>query len=186
MLQYAPALCGTGSFKCTAPWTYFTLHGLWPENADGTYPSSCTNDPWDPSLVSSITQDLEKYWVSLAGPSNTFWSHEWEKHGTCAAPVLTGEFTFMNSTLGLRNKYDITPALAKAGILPSASNGFSLATFQSAVTKAFGFPVLPSCDAKGAITGVTVCISKDLKAQSCGTVKYGSCSANTLYLLPAQ
>jgi hypothetical protein len=92
----------------------------------------------------------------------------------------------MNTTLGLRATYDVTAALAKAGILPSANNGFSLATFQSAVTKAFGFPVLPSCNSNGAITGVTVCISKQLKAQSCGTVKYGSCAANTLYLLPAQ
>jgi ribonuclease T2 len=174
--------------KCsfTPDWTYFTLHGLWPENSDGTYPQDCSNTPFDPSQVAPIASDLNKYWISLNGPSETFWSHEFEKHGTCAADVLPTELGYMNATLGLRAQYDITPALAAAGILPSSTTSFSKAQFQAAVTKAFGYPVLVSCDKNGHINGATVCVSKNLTAQSCGSVTYGSCTASSLYLLPAQ
>ena len=92
----------------------------------------------------------------------------------------------MNATLGLRSKYDVTPALQAAGITPSASATFTPAQFQAAVTKAFGYPVLLSCDSSGNIDGAVVCISKKGAAQSCGSVKYGSCNASQLKLLPAQ
>ncbi len=91
----------------------------------------------------------------------------------------------MNGTLALRDTYDVTPALAAAGITPSASATFTPAQFQAAVTKAFGFPALLSCDSSGSIDGAVVCISKKGVAQSCGSVTYGKCSANALKLLPA-
>lgn len=228
VLQYAPALCGA-SLKCpgiTPSWSYFTLHGLWPENKDGTYPQNCGNSKFDPAAVANITTELDKYWVSLAGPSETFWAHgalscplpkltpwalhfhmlrtqppwtlhftltrtpstlphlaEYEKHGTCAVDVYPSEFSFMNSTLALRAKYDITPALAAAGIVPSATATFTPAQFQAAVTQAFGFPALLACDNTGDITGAVVCVSKQGKAQSCGSVTYGTCSASQLRLV---
>jgi ribonuclease T2 len=188
VLQYAPALCTDGTFSCPtkASWTYFTLHGLWPERSDGTYPQTCSNQKYDPSAVSSILPRLEKFWVSLNGPSQTFWAHEYEKHGTCAEDVFPDQLAFMNGTLAIRDRFDLTPALAAAGIMPSATKGFSPAALQAAATAAFGFPVLPSCDKEGNIDGVVVCVSKQGAAQSCGSVKYGSCAANTLYLLPAE
>jgi ribonuclease T2 len=128
---------------------------------------------------------LNTYWPSLNSPSSTFWAHEYEKHGTCAKDVLPTEFDFFNATLSIRDSYDVTPALAKAGILPSATATFTKAAFQNAVTAAFGFPVLVECDKAGAITGATVCIDKTtLKARSCGAVSYGVCSSQTLKLLP--
>ena len=62
VLQYAPALCTDGTFHCPtkANWTYFTLHGLWPEKADGTYPSSCTNEKFDPTVIKGILPQLNK------------------------------------------------------------------------------------------------------------------------------
>jgi ribonuclease T2 len=173
--------------KCpgvTPSWSYFTLHGLWPENADGTYPQTCSNAQFDPAQVAPIQASLDKYWVSLNGPSETFWAHEYEKHGTCATDVFPTELAFMNGTLALREAYDITPALATAGIVPSATATFSQAQFQAAVTKAFGYPALLSCDNNGNVNGAVVCVSKKGAAQSCGSVKYGTCSANALRLLP--
>jgi ribonuclease T2 len=128
---------------------------------------------------------LNKYWPSLNGPSQTFWAHEYEKHGTCAVDVLPTEFDFFNRTLAVRDQYDLTPALAAAGIVPSATTTFTKAALQNAATAAFGFPVLPECDSAGALTGVTVCINKNtFKAQSCGSITYGKCNAQTLKLLP--
>jgi ribonuclease T2 len=184
-MQYAPAYCETGSCPVTPSWDYFTLHGLWPERADGSYPQDCTNEKFDPAAVQSLLPDLNKYWVSLAkGGNNNFWAHEYEKHGTCAEDVLSSELAFFNATLALRAAYDPTPILAAAGITPSASTGFTLKAFQNAFVQATGFDALPSCASNGHINGVTVCVSKNLKAQSCGSVTYGTCKASTLYLIP--
>ena len=65
----------------TGPW--FTLHGLWPQDTDGDYPCTCTQEAFDPSILTPIQADMDRYWPSLNGPSNTFWEHEWSKHGTC-------------------------------------------------------------------------------------------------------
>lgn len=185
VMQYAPALCSDGSFKkCPSSLlSNFTLHGLWPERKDGSYPQKCTNDKFDPSAVSSIETDLDRYWLSLNGPNDSFWAHEYETHGTCAQDVLPTELEFFNTTLALRTMYDITPALAAAGITPSNTKSFTRAEFDEAIQSAFGYPILPACDSQGYLTGATVCVSKQFKIMSCGSVTYGKCTANTLYLI---
>lgn len=51
----------------------FVLHGLWPQNFDGTYPVTCS-DRTGPA-------DYDKY-LDMT-PSLTLLKHEWSKHGTC-------------------------------------------------------------------------------------------------------
>ena len=185
VMQYAPALCSDGTFKkCPSNLlTNFTLHGLWPERSDGSYPQHCTNDKFDPSAVSSIESELDTYWLSLNGPNDSFWAHEYETHGTCAKDVLPTELLFFNTTLALRTTYDVSTALASAGITPSSTKSFTRAEFDDAIQSAFGYPILPACDANGYLTGATVCISKKFKIMSCGSVTYGKCSSDTLYLI---
>jgi len=187
VMQYAPALCSDGTFKkCPSTLiTNFTLHGLWPERIDGSYPQHCTNDKFDPSQVTSIETELDTYWLSLNGPNPSFWAHEYETHGTCAKDVLPTELGFFNTTLSLRTTYDITPALAAAGITPSSTKSFTRNEFDTAILNAFGFSILPACDSSGYLTGATVCISKQFKIMSCGSVTYGKCNSDTLYLIDA-
>ncbi|KAH8814586.1 ribonuclease T2-like protein [Flagelloscypha sp. PMI_526] len=69
----------------------WTIHGLWPDNCDGTFDKSC--DPHRAykhisSLLSnagaSDTLDfMENCWKSSTGHHEQFWEHEWSKHGTC-------------------------------------------------------------------------------------------------------
>merc|ERR1711934_412048 len=61
---------------CTQGWT---LHGLWPQWAE-----SCSSEQFDPSQVASIVDDLNANWPSCSGSAQSFWSHEWGKHGTCS------------------------------------------------------------------------------------------------------
>jgi ribonuclease T2 len=51
----------------------FIVHGLWPQNYDGSYPVSCAEAPGPakPEANLDITPDL------------ALLQHEWEKHGTC-------------------------------------------------------------------------------------------------------
>ena len=184
VLQYAPALCVDQSCTITPATTAWSIHGLWPENNDGSYPSDCTNEKFNPSAVTPVESELNDHWFSISGPNAVFWAHEYEKHGVCAEDILPKELAFFNATLSLRNHFDITPALAAAGITPSATKSFTRAAFDAAIMTAFGFPVLPACDKAGHLTGAVVCISKQLVAQSCGSVTYGTCTSSTLYLLP--
>ena len=51
----------------------FVLHGLWPQNFDGTYPVSCAERPGAADYHT---------WLDMT-PSLTLLAHEWRKHGTC-------------------------------------------------------------------------------------------------------
>lgn len=174
--------CMDGVFKCNAKNLFFTMHGLWPERNDGNYPCTCTDQTFDVSKVKSIEDELNTYWPSLNGPSDSFWKHEYEKHGTCAEDVFPDEFSFFNGTLALRAQYDAVTALAAAGLRPSNSKGFTLPAFRKAMTAAYGTYPAVSCDQSGNIEGVTWCISKNLTAIACPSATADDCSASTLYL----
>lgn len=51
----------------------FVLHGLWPQNTNGTWPANCSSRPGP----SNYAQYLDMT------PSLTLLMHEWSKHGTC-------------------------------------------------------------------------------------------------------
>lgn len=54
----------------------FSIHGLWPDYIDGGYPQFCTNQQFNLSTIEPIMDDLNKYWNSCIGKSDTFWKHE--------------------------------------------------------------------------------------------------------------
>ncbi|VFR01584.1 unnamed protein product [Cuscuta campestris] len=64
--------------------TGFTIHGLWAEYNDGTWPSCCQGSKFDSNEISSLLDDLNKYWSSYRCGSTTtchgskgpFWAHE--------------------------------------------------------------------------------------------------------------
>jgi ribonuclease T2 len=74
-LSWSPEFCYShpDAAECAAHHT-FVLHGLWPQNFDGTYPENCSNapGPTDPSSFSDIY------------PDPGLLQHEWKTHGTCS------------------------------------------------------------------------------------------------------
>ncbi len=82
-LSWSPEFCsiqGT-SPQCAAN-PGFVVHGLWPQNNDGSYPVSCSDrsGPAHPEKNLDIT------------PDRSLLEHEWSKHGTCT--TLTPEEFF--------------------------------------------------------------------------------------------
>lgn len=92
------------------PKNNWTIHGLWPDNCDGSFESYCDferqfDERPSPSTVNGQTvprysgptvdtfitaagrDDLlafmKKYWVSQGSSDASFWAHEYSKHGTC-------------------------------------------------------------------------------------------------------
>jgi ribonuclease T2 len=145
---------------CTAPknfWgEYFTIHGLWPQNFDGTYPAECTTEPLDTKVPTEIGWDtMTTYWPNVQSAEtdpnyDSFWSHEWTKHGTCSGLSQT---LYFNSTINLAMAFgtpsEYTAAVGKtidANELRELLGGRSYASLQ--------------CSGGKYITGVYTCWSK--------------------------
>ncbi|PVF97515.1 ribonuclease T2 [Serendipita vermifera] len=88
----------------------WTVHGLWPDNCDGSFESYCDFDrqydehpspanvngesvprysgPTIDTFLTDFGRDdllayMKKFWVSQGSTDASFWAHEFSKHGTC-------------------------------------------------------------------------------------------------------
>ena len=60
----------------------YMIHGLWPDNKDGTYPTNCDGPNYVEIL--DLENKLNKYWYDCnEKESRNLWIHEWNKHGKC-------------------------------------------------------------------------------------------------------
>jgi ribonuclease I len=64
----------------------YNIHGLWPQYYNNTYPSWCRG-PNFKQITGSQLDAMNKYWNASCTTlgSQSFWEHEWLKHGTCFA-----------------------------------------------------------------------------------------------------
>lgn len=69
--------------------------------------------------VSDLMSNLQREWPTLSCPSNDgvhFWTHEWEKHGTCAESELD-QHDYFEAGLKLKQKANLLHALTNAGTI---------------------------------------------------------------------
>ena len=145
--------------QCSAPqsfWgTNFVIHGLWPQYSSGGYPSDCTSDPFNDEVIANIGADtMNYYWPNVKSEPtdpnyDSFWQHEWTKHGTCT--TLTQE-TYFNTTINLSKRVG-TPSIITSNIGKSVS--------ASLIRDAFGgiSMVALQCEAGQYLSGVFTCWS---------------------------
>jgi len=85
----------------TGPADSWTVHGLWPDHCDGTYDSNC-----DPSRAytditgiltsfgkTALLSYMQTYWKDYNNNDDSFWQHEWSKHGTCISTLNPSCYT---------------------------------------------------------------------------------------------
>ena len=146
----------------------FVLHGLWPQNADGTYPQNCSNAPGpaDPSQYSDIYPD--------AG----LLEHEWRTHGTCSR--LSPDAFFATARAAFQS-FTVPPqlALVNTQISLPPDQILSLVTQSNPAWRASSLAL--SCG-NNYLTAVEVCLDKQLHAIACGPVR--SCRARTVRIPP--
>ncbi|KYK56947.1 Ribonuclease Trv [Drechmeria coniospora] len=146
----------------TGPSDSWTIHGLWPDHCDGTYPAKC--DPsreYDDigSLVSEQTLAyMNKYWKDNRGDDESFWQHEWNKHGTCVStlePRCYGDYqpkeevgAYFDRTVALFKTLPTYEWLAEAGIKPSASKKYDIDAIQEVLERKHGAKVTLGCKGK--------------------------------------
>ena len=81
----------------TGPSNSWTIHGLWPNNCDGTYSEKCDKTRAFKNITQILTAAgdtatldyMQTYWVSNSESGEAFWEHEWETHGTCMSTLAT-------------------------------------------------------------------------------------------------
>ncbi|XP_037549401.1 ribonuclease T2 [Nematolebias whitei] len=98
--------------------SYWSLHGLWPNNGN-----DC-NSTWhfNSSQIEDLLPDMRKSWPDLLKPTSfSFWKYEWFKHGTCAAEAdaLNSQHKYFSKALELYHKLDLSSVLKKFDIIPS-------------------------------------------------------------------
>jgi ribonuclease T2 len=168
-MPWGPTFCSIAdvSTQCK-PQHGFVVHGLWPQNNDGSYPVFCSDEsgPTDPRINLDITPDLE-----LLG-------HEWAKHGTCSdvgpkrffgmgheafhslhAPIQFDHIDHeirMNPTQILDLFYEVNPRLPKGSLVVSCRGD--------------------------QFTAVEACFSKSLKPMAC--LGLHSCTHSSLKITP--
>ncbi|XP_059447879.1 extracellular ribonuclease LE-like [Corylus avellana] len=150
--QWPASYCDTQKSCCYPttgkPAPDFGIHGLWPNYKDGSYPSNCDPDsPFNQSEISDLTSTMQKNWPSLACPSSNsiaFWTHEWEKHGTCSESVLD-QHGYFEAALNLKNKANLLQALQTAGIQPDGKV-YSLESIKGAIKEAIGYTPWIECN----------------------------------------
>ncbi|KAJ5676530.1 uncharacterized protein N7477_002163 [Penicillium maclennaniae] len=140
----------------TGPSDSWTIHGLWPDNCDGTYQSNCDSSRAYTNITeilkeqgrSSLLSYMDEYWVDINGDNESFWEHEWSKHGTCINTIDPTCYTnysaqeevgdFFEKVVDLFKSLDTYQALAAAGITPSSSKTYTLSAIEAALSKLHG------------------------------------------------
>ncbi|XP_051143745.1 ribonuclease 2 [Andrographis paniculata] len=162
--------CCRGSDKPTG----FTIHGLWADYNDGSWPSCCSGKKFDIKEISTLLGALNKYWPSLScssssnchGGKGLFWEHEVEKHGTCSASVTGDEYNYFLTALNLYFKYNVTEVLLEAGYVPSNSEKYPTGGIISAIQNAFHLTPKLECE-NGALEEVHLCFDKKFEPRDC-------------------
>eukprot|EP00879_Flechtneria_rotunda_P012346 GHRR01012893.1.p1 GENE.GHRR01012893.1~~GHRR01012893.1.p1 ORF type:complete len:321 (+),score=91.96 GHRR01012893.1:250-1212(+) len=146
----------------------FTVHGLWPQRRDGTWPEFCdpdsqlsVDDIWD------LLPDLEKAWPSWSSDDEAFWNHEWTRHGTCAKKLVGGQHSFFKAVLDLHEKLNVQAALESAGIMPSNKELYPVQDIKNAIEAEYEVMPHITCDGEGDLAEVWMCLNKKLKPIDC-------------------
>lgn len=80
---------------------------------------------------------LQENWPSLACPSSsgtTFWSHEWDKHGTCSESILD-QHSYFKSALDLKDSLSLLQIPQSSGTFINKIATSNITTIFDLITK---------------------------------------------------
>lgn len=146
----------------------FVLHGLWPQNSDGTYPQDCSNAPGPPNPA--------KY--SDIYPDRSLLEHEWRTHGTCSG--LSPDAFFQTARMAFQS-LRIPPTLAQLRTQISMRPDQILYLVQQSNPAIPAQSLALSCG-NNYLTAVEVCLDQQLRPVACGPIR--SCRARTVRIPP--
>jgi ribonuclease T2 len=170
-LSWSPEFCYShpNATEC-ASHPAFVLHGLWPQNTDGTYPQNCSNQPGP----SNPSQYADVY------PDQGLLLHEWRTHGTCSGLSPDAFFTAARTAFhSIAIPTELTSLDHQISMPPSQILGLFTATNPAITDSSLAL----SCG-NNYLTAIEVCMNKSLQPTPCGPIR--SCRANTVRIPPPQ
>ena len=160
-LSWAPEFCATqsgnrSSSECDPKKHYgLVVHGLWPQNDDGSWPSDCTS-------ASPVSNEIVREMLPIM-PARGLIQHEWAKHGTCSGLAVQDYFSRVQQLYKQvkvpqqfqqpKQEIDIDPRKIEQSFTDS----------NSAPQGAFRV----SCK-NGALVEIDACFTKDFQYRACG------------------
>ncbi|XP_033225460.1 ribonuclease Oy-like [Belonocnema kinseyi] len=155
----------------TATWS---IHGLWPSQYHKMGPESCDNSlSFDPRALHNIRKELLVKWMDVHGERpESFWEHEYTKHGTCAAVLtsMNSEEKYFQTALDLFDKYPMKNVLAQANITPGRN--YPVQKILDGVKNVLGKNAQVTCDKHPetqdqTIMEIRICFDKKLNLTDC-------------------
>lgn len=142
---------------------YFTIHGVWPERVDGSYPEYCNrSEPFNQTRIKDLKPILKRIWFDdLHRDPDIFWKHEWEKHGTCSQDILPTERSYFIQAIKWFDEFPIVKILDMNNIKFNNSY-YKLLDIETC----FNRSVRIMCE-KDLISGIELCFDKRLNNMNC-------------------
>jgi ribonuclease T2 len=169
-LSWSPEFCLTHreNPQCTTH-PGFVVHGLWPQNFDGTYPENCSGGP---ALTNAIA-------FADVMPTASLAEHEWTAHGTCSGLSSDAYFDYIRRafhSVRIPATFSATkapPRMLRPDVI--------LAQFAAANPSVPAASFALSCG-NNYLTAVEACLDKRLHPIACQSVR--SCRANVVKITP--
>jgi ribonuclease T2 len=160
-LSWAPEFCATQSSSASSsecdPSRHYGLvvHGLWPQNNDGSYPQHCGSSS---PVASATVQQM----ITIM-PSRGLIQHEWQTHGTCSGLSAQDYFA------GIRKAFSAlqVPAEYRAPAQAIAASPLQLEQKFADANHAPASAFRVSCKGNDFVA-LEVCLTKDLNYRACG------------------
>jgi ribonuclease T2 len=164
-LSWSPSYCLTHQedrAQCSKGYG-FVLHGLWPQNADGSYPENCAPDAPLPAAAAARGSTLF--------PSPRLMQHEWQRHGSCTGLDALSYFNTADRALAVVK----IPAMFEA---PRSNLSMSVdaivAAFRAA-NRGLGADGLAVACNRAELSEVRVCLTQGLVLRPCGRGVHHAC-----------
>jgi ribonuclease T2 len=186
----------------------WSVHGLWPTQFGKIAPGFC-NSTWkfDYASVKDIRPELDVYWpdYEMRDHPNSLWTHEWEKHGTCAAQLeaMNSEEKYFQAGVDLSKQIKLTEWLKEKNIVPGPVRYTKAAIYNAVLEKTKFRPRIDCEYMEGVqfIKEIKICYNKNLTMVHCDNIvstsplgepilnshnSTGTCSDTKSFLYPAK
>jgi ribonuclease T2 len=184
-LSWSPSFCAasrergftrTNDPQCGPRPYAFVVHGLWPQTEQG-YPSPSNCQVPAPRLPRAIANSM----LDLM-PSPRLVFHEWDYHGTCTGLSGTQYFDTVRKARGAVTIPEEYRSIAEPLTVKPADVAAAFIRVNAGL-KSDALQI--SCDGKR-LTGIRICMNKDLSFHDCAEVSQRSCRAGTVVMPPVR